>query len=158
MTSCGSERFSHYRAVHGAEKSFEERDYKQAYESLAGIKAEPDSDTFETKDKIRICMQLQHQLDAYGNYYKMKMYLEALDSLMKGIRSYDENQNKAEKYSVVSQYNELEAKIAEQLYHEFGVSESQASSMNAIEDQVEYTRRLETVIAEWEQRNKEDER
>lgn len=157
-TIVGSQIFSHYSSVNGAESSFDERDYKNAYKSLAGVKVEEDSDIFETKDKIRICMQLQRQLDAYGNYYKLKMYLEALDSLMKGIRSYDENQSKAERYSIVSQYNELEVKIAEQLYNEFGVSETQARSINSIEGQEEYTNRLEMIIAQWEKRNKEDEK
>lgn len=157
-TIVGSQVLSHFSSVRGAEKSFEKRDYKEAYESLAGVKVDEDSDNFETKDKIRICMQLQHQLDAYENYYEMKMYLEALDSLMKGIRSYDMNRSKAERYDVVSQYNELEVKLAEQLYQEFGVSESQARSINSIEGQVEYTSRLETIIEQWEQRNKEDEK
>ena len=154
----GSQMLSHSSSVSGAESSFEERDYRDAYQSLAGVTVSEDSDAYEMKDKIRICMQLQRELDAYGNYYKMKMYLESLDSLMKGIRSYDENHSKAERYDIISQYNELEIKLAEQLYQEFGVSESQARSINAIEGQVEYTSRLQDIIAKWEQRNKEDER
>lgn len=158
VTILGSQIVSHFTSVKRAESAFEKRDYKDAYESMAGIKAEEGSDNFETKDKIRICMQLQHELDAYENYYHMKMYLESLDSLMKGIRSYDANQSKAERYDVISQYNDLEVKIAEQLYQEFGVSESQARSINSVEDQAEYTARLETIISQWNQRNKEDEK
>ena len=157
-TILGSQMLSHSSSVSGAESSFEERDYRDAYQSLAGVTVPEDSDSYETKDKIRICMQLQRQLDAYGNYYEMKMYLESLDSLMKGIRSYDENHNKAERYNIISQYNDLEIKLAEQLYQEFGVSESQARSINSIEGQVEYTSRLENIIDQWEKRNMEDER
>lgn len=157
-TIIGSQVLSHSGSVKGAENSFEKRDYKEAYRSLAGINISEDSDDFEMKDKIRICMQLQHQLESYANYYEVKMYLEALDSLMKGIRSYDENQSKAERYNIVSQYNELEVKLAQQLYEEFGVSESQARSINSLEDQIAYTSRLENIIAQWEARNKEDEK
>lgn len=157
-TIIGSQVLSHSGSVKGAENSFEKRDYKEAYRSLAGMNISEDSDDFEMKDKIRICMQLQHQLDSYANYYEVKMYLEALDSLMKGIRSYDENQSKAERYNIVSQYNELEVKLAQQLYEEFGVSESQARSINSLEDQIAYTSRLENIIAQWETRNKEDEK
>ena len=157
-TIIGSQVLSHSGSVKGAENSFEKRDYKEAYRSLAGINISEDSEDFEMKDKIRICMQLQHQLDSYANYYEVKMYLEALDSLMKGIRSYDENQSKAERYNIVSQYNELEVKLAQQLYEEFGVSESQARSINSLEDQIAYTSRLENIIAQWEARNKEDEK
>lgn len=152
----GSQSLSYTSSVKGAEASFEERDYKGAYESLAGVEVSESSK--EMKDKIRICMQLQRELDAYDNYYEMKMYLEALDSLMKGIRSYDANRGKAEEYDILGQYNELEVKLAKQLYDEFGVSESQARNINAAETQEDYTSRLENIIAQWEQRNKEDER
>lgn len=37
----------------------------------------------ELKDKVRICMQLQRELDSYNNYYKMKMYLESLEHWQK---------------------------------------------------------------------------
>lgn len=152
----GSRSFSYTSSVKGAETSFEERDYKSAYEALAGVEVSESSQ--EMKDKIRICMQLQRELDAYSNYYEMKLYLEALDSLMKGIRSYDANRGRAEEYDILGQYNELEVKLAKQLYDEFGVSESQARSINSSETQEEYTSRLENIIAQWEQRNKEDER
>ena len=158
LTIIGSQVLSHSTSVRGAQSSFEERDYKGAYESLAGVEISEESASYEMKDKIRICMQLQRQMDSYENYYQMKMYLEALDALMKGIRSYDANQSKAERYNIVSQYNELEVKLAQQLYQEFGVSETQARSINSIEGQAEYTARLENIISQWEKRNREDER
>lgn len=152
----GTQSLSHTSSVRNAESSFEERDYKDAYESLAGVEVSESSQ--ELKEKVRICMQLQHELDAYQNYYEMKMYLESLDSLMKGIRSYDTNKGKAEEFDILGPYNELEGKLANQLYEEFGVSESQARNINSSKSQEEYTSRLENIIAQWEKRNKEDER
>lgn len=152
----GTQSLSYTSSVRGAESSFDERDYRNAYESLAGVEVSENSQ--EMKDKVRICMQLQRGLDGFQNYYEMKLYLEALDSLMKGIRSYDDNKGKAEDYDILGQYNELEAKLAKQLYDEFGVSESQARSINSTETQEEYTSRLETIIAQWQRRNREDEK
>lgn len=152
----GSQALSYTSSVNRAESSFEKRDYKDAYQSLAGVDVSDASQ--EMKEKVRICMQLQRQLDAYKNYYEMKMYLESLDSLMKGIRSYDANKSKADGYEILGQYNELEGKLANQLYQEFGVSESQARNINSVETQEEYTSRLENIIAQWERRNKEDEK
>ena len=152
----GTQSLSYTSSVHNAESSFEKRDYKRAYESLAGVDVSESSE--EMKEKVRICMQLQRELDAYHNYYEMKMYLESLDSLMKGIRSYDTNKGKAEEFDILGQYNELEGKLANQLYEEFGVSESQARNINSAKTQEEYTSRLENIIAQWEKRNKEDER
>ena len=52
----------------------------------------------------------------------------------------------------------MEGRLANQLYEEFGVSESQARNINSSKTQEEYTSRLENIIAQWEKRNKEDER
>lgn len=143
----GTNSFSYRSAVNEAEEKFEERDYQSAYEALAGVKVSESSE--ELEEKVRICMQLQKELNSYTNYYKLKMYLEALDSLMKGIRSYDANKEQADLYGIMSQYNELEGKLAEALYTEFGVSETQARAINEIESQEEYTAKLEEIIRNW---------
>lgn len=152
----GSQALSYTTSVKSAESSFEQRDYKNAYDSLAGVSVSDSSK--ELKQKVRMCMQLQREYDAYQNYYKMKMYLESLDSLIGGIRLYDANKAKAEQYDMLSQYNELESKLANQLYNEFGVSESQARNIIASETQKEYTDRLQAILLQWQKRNKADER
>ena len=152
----GSQALSYTTSVKSAESSFEQRDYKNAYDSLAGVSVSDSSK--ELKQKVRMCMQLQREYDAYQNYYKMKMYLESLDSLISGIRLYDANKAKAEQYDMLSQYNELESKLANQLYNEFGVSESQARNIIASETQKEYTDRLQAILLQWQKRNEADER
>ena len=151
----GSQALSYTTSVKSAESSFEQRDYN-AYDSLAGVSVSDSSK--ELKQKVRMCMQLQREYDAYQNYYKMKMYLESLDSLIGGIRLYDANKAKAEQYDMLSQYNELESKLANQLYNEFGVSESQARNIIASETQKEYTDRLQAILLQWQKRNEADER
>ena len=152
----GTRTLSYSSAVKNAESNFEEGDYKGAYESIAGVEV---SESYaEMADKVRICMQLQRELDSYSNYYKMKMYLEALDSLMKGVRSYDTNRDKADDYEILAQYDALKEQVTSNLYREFGVSETQARSINNTEGQVEYTAKLEEIIRLWEARNREDER
>ena len=152
----GSQALSYTTSVKSAESSFEQRDYKNAYDSLAGVSVSDSSK--ELKQKVRMCMQLQREYDAYQNYCKMKMYLESLDSLIGGIRLYDANKAKAEQYDMLSQYNELESKLANQLYNEFGVSESQARNIIASETQKEYTDRLQAILLQWQKRNEADER
>ena len=152
----GSQALSYTTSVKSAESSFEQRDYKNAYDSLAGVSVSDSSK--ELKQKVRMCMQLQREYDAYQNYYKMKMYLESLDSLIGGIRLYDANKAKAEQYDMLSQYNELESKLANQLFNEFGVSESQARNIIASETQKEYTDRLQAILLQWQKRNEADER
>lgn len=152
----GTQMLSYSSSLKNAESSFASGDYRSAYTSIAGVDVSESSQ--EIADKVRICMQVQKELDSYTNYYKMKMYLEALDSLMKGIRNYDLNRQKADDYGIINEYNALESKVADALNREFGVSETQARSINGIEDLAEYTSRLEDIIQRWESKNREDER
>ena len=79
------------------------------------------------------------------------------DALAKGIRSYDENKDKADTYEIMTQYNELEAKLAEALYNEFGVTETQIRDIiNNSKNQEEYTAKLQAIIDSWQQKNRED--
>ncbi len=152
----GTHTFSYSHAVNVAKSEFEKKDYRSAYNSIAGVKVSESAK--EMEDKIRICMQLQKELDSYENYYKMRMYLESLDSLIKGIRSYDTNMSKAEEYEIVSQYNELESQIASSLYSEFGVTETEARRIISSETQEDYTAKLEAIIKQWEAQNAQDEK
>lgn len=141
-------------AVNTASKEFDAGNYEAAYEEIAGVEVSKKSAPMA--EKVRICMQLKKEMNSYQNYYQMQMYLEALDSLMKGIRSYDANKDTAEDYDILTQYNELEGEIASELYKEFGVSETQARNINQLEDQEEYTKQLQAVIQRWQQKNAED--
>ena len=152
----GTRTVSYRSSLSNARTQFEKRDYEGAYESLSGISISEASQ--ELADKIRLCMKLQKQLNSYTNYYEMKMYLEALDSLVKGIRNYDAGMNKADEFEILTQYNELESKITSILFSEFGVSETEAREINSSRSQEEYTAKLEEIIARWEAKNAEDER
>lgn len=152
----GTRTVSYRSSLSNARTQFEKRDYEGAYESLSGINISEASQ--ELADKIRLCMKLQKQLNSYTNYYEMKMYLEALDSLVKGIRNYDAGMNKADEFEILTQYNELESKITSILFSEFGVSETEAREINSSRSQEEYTAKLEEIIARWEAKNAEDER
>lgn len=59
----------------------------------------------------------------------------------------------------MTQYNELEAKLAEALYNEFGVTETQIRDIiNNSKNQEEYTAKLQAIIDSWQQKNRKDER
>lgn len=152
----GTQIFSYSHAVNKAEDNFMAGDYEEAYNSLAGVKVSESSE--QMADQIRICMQLKKEINSYDNYYKMQMYLEALDSLMKGIRIYDLNKDKADEYGILNQFNALEQQIASLLYSEFGISETQARNINNTETQEAYTDKLEKIVNQWIAKIKEDER
>ncbi len=144
----GTQSLSYSGAVRTAESALAERDYESAYEALAGV--DVSEDDAGVAMKARLCMQLQKQINSYENYYELKMYVEALDSLMKGIRKYDENHDIADEYEILQEYNELELEVAKRLHDEFGVDEITAREINSIESRRAYTEKLESIIAEWE--------
>lgn len=152
----GTQMFSYSHAVNTAEDKFKAGDYEDAYQSIAGVSVSESSE--EMADKVRICMQLQKKIQSHDNYFKMQLYLEALDCLMKGVRSYDTNKEKADNYGILNQFNALENQIVSLLHSEYGVSETQARSINHSDSQEEYTEKLETIISQWSAKMKEDER
>ncbi len=152
----GSQMLSYSSSVSRAESDFANGNYGEAYESVAGVNVSEASQ--ETVEKVRLCMKLQQELDSYTNYYKMKMYLESLDALMRGMRKYDADKGKADEYGILTQYNELKNQIVATLSDEFGVSEDQARTILGTENQVDYTAKLEQIIANWERKMKEDEK
>lgn len=152
----GTQMFSYSHAVNKAEDNFVAGDFEEAYDSLAGVDVSASSE--EMADKVRICMQLQKEVNSYNNYYKMQLYLESLDSLMKGIRKYDMNRQKADDYGILNQYNALKDQITTLLNNEFGVTESEARSINDSDSQEVYTDKLQEIIDRWSVKMREDER
>lgn len=152
----GTQAFSYSRAVKSAQSEFDAGDYEDAYNSISGVNVSESSE--EMVEKVRICMQLKKELNSYNNYYKMKMYLEAVDSLMKGVRSYDTNKDTAYSYNIMAQYDALKDKIVSTLNQEFGITEAQARAINNTESRVEYTEKLQEIVNQWQNKVKQDEK
>ena len=152
----GSKSFSYRSALLNAKGSFEQGEYDDAYDSIKGV--EVSEDDKEIEEKVRICMELQKELNSYENYYEMGLYLESLDSLMKGIRSYDKNREKADKLEILGQINALEGQLAGTQYSEFGINETEAREINDLEDRREYTKQLQDINDAWKKKIKVDER
>ena len=107
-----------------ANKYFNLQKYRSAYERVIGtnLKAK-DPDTYE---KIITVMKVQQALDSYSSYENMKYYPDALNSLLKGLRRYDENIDKAVNLEAEGDMEVCKNKILSILKDEFGLSESEA--------------------------------
>ena len=80
----------------------------------------------ETYDKIVTVMKVQHALDSYSNYEEMRYYPDALNSLLKGLKKYDDNIEKARQLEVDDDLGSCKRRILGILSDEFGLSESEA--------------------------------
>lgn len=119
-------------------------DYELAYEEIADIRPE---DTDEVLyEQIRTIMYVQKQYNSYLNYYNIEMKEEALDSLIKGIDKYDKYYENADRLGILSDMDAVLAKIIKELDDTFGISEEKARALSNIEDSVEYSIQIRTII------------
>ena len=126
-----------------AENYFANEDYIRAYDAINSVKLkEKDEVLFR---RIRICCQLQKEIRSFNNYNNMGMKLEALDSLLKGMRFYEENISEAKELQIQPAYEKLRSQVLAGLSENFGMGEKEVSELLAIPDQVQYTQRLQQI-------------
>ena len=75
----------------------------------------------------------------------MNLQVEALDSLIKGIRFYDLNRPDADSLGIAGQVDRLGGQLSSSL-SSFGIDADAARDLLQISDQREYTRELEEIV------------
>lgn len=146
FTVFGSRLLSRNLSLNNAENYFANEEYLRAYDAISNVNIKEDDEVLYRR--IRICSQMQKEVNSYRNYTSMNMRLEALDALIKGIRYYDINKAEADSLGIAGELNGLMSQTLAGLSEGFGMSEAQARELLAVEDQGEYTRRLEEVVAQ----------
>lgn len=146
FTIFGSKLLSRNMSLNNAENYFANEEYLKAYDAISNVNVKEDDEVLY--QRIRLCSQMQKEVKSYTNYTSMNMRLEALDSLIKGIRYYDAGREQAEMLGITKEVNSLGSQIITGLSEGFGVSEAQARELGGIEDMGEYTRRLEQIAAQ----------
>ena len=123
-----------------AEEEFKIKQYNEAYEEISGLDIkEEDLDLYY---KIMNVMYVNKQLNSYNNYYSLGMYSEALDSLLKGLKRYDQYYTVATIYGIVDDFDYVRDKILYELNSVFGISESEAEAILNTTDQVQYSMKV----------------
>lgn len=98
----------------------------------------------EQYQKIVTLMKVQHSLDAYQNYENVKKYPEALDSLLMGLRKYDENKKAAYDLEIEDKLEGIYQKILDILSEEFGLSKPQAYNILSLSGN-DYTNKVNKI-------------
>lgn len=130
-------------AVKEARKAYYNHDYKTAYENLAG--RDLNSSDSLIRDKATTLMLLQRQYESFVNYYKMGNDLEALNALLKGCDVYMELKDKAAGQNVLTELDDIHSYILDSLEYIYGISEEEATMLYRIENDEEYTMRLQEI-------------
>lgn len=126
-----------------AENYFANEDYIRAYDAINSVKLKEKDETLFRR--IRICCQLQKEVRSFSNYNTMGMKVEALDSLLKGMRLYEENVSEAQELQIQPAYEKLKNELLAGLSENFGMGEKEVSELLAIPDQAQYTLRLQQI-------------
>lgn len=144
LTVFGSMLLNRNTSLKNAENYFAAGEYMQAYDAIRMVDVDEENDVLYRR--IRMCSEMQKEVNSYVNYSSMNMRLEALDSLVKGIRYYDRSRPDADALGIANQVDHLEEKLAAGLRDDFGIDAAGARELLEISDQTEYTRRLEEIV------------
>lgn len=143
MTIFGSRLLERRSALNNAENYFANEDYIRAYDAISSVNLNEEDEILY--DRIRMCSQLQKELNSYQNYTTMEMKTEALDSLLKGVLFYDENREEAQNLQIQPAFEKLKNDIMMALNNEYGIGENEAREILAIADQTAYTQKIQQI-------------
>ncbi len=142
----GTNLYTYSLGVKYATDYFEKGRYTDAYYEIYGVELKENDQILY--DRIVTVMYVNKQLESYMNYYEMKEYPKALDSLFKGLKRYDQYIDHAIKLGVDEDLNTLRDAIVGELEDKFNITEKEATSMTSIEDVSEYSINVHTLVLE----------
>lgn len=144
FTIFGSMLFSRRSNTGNAENLFASGEYMKAYDTINAASMVDEDDVLYKR--IRLCSQVQKEVNSYKNYTAMGQKAEALDSLVKGIRHYDLNLAEAGTLDITGQMENLKSQLVTALNTDFGVSEKEARQLIAIQDRTEYAKQIHEIV------------
>ncbi|HKM34909.1 MAG TPA: hypothetical protein VJY54_09215 [Lachnospiraceae bacterium] len=130
--------------TNSAVKAFKNQDYITCYEQLYGMKlSERQSNMFHHAEVV---LKMQRRIDMYEKYIKEDKELEALDSLMQAIDSYEELYVKAQSCDAAGEVADLYNKVLIILKEQYDVTEEDARAIADCKSNVDYTRYLTALV------------
>lgn len=136
----GSNVFSYNSNIKEATNSYINNDYTKAYNLLAGMKLkDKDKDFYKQVENI---MKVEKHINDFNSFITIEKYTYALEALIRGIESYDEN---IEASKELGTYEILETEMNEidtLLKNYFGMSIEDARTIIQITDSGKYAKEI----------------
>lgn len=142
----GTNVFSYKNSISRAKNYFKEDQYSQAYGELNGLHIKKKDE--KLYEQVRTVMYVDKELNSYRNYTNIRMYPEALDSLLKGLEKYDYYIDRAREAEVTEDYDKLKNKILSELKKEYNMTEKNAYDLLNNEDQYDYSQKVIKIANE----------
>ncbi len=133
----GTDLYSYSLNIKNADIDFSRGRYTDAYNEIYGLDIrKKDSKTYQ---KIMTVMYVNKELNSYNNYMDIKMYPQALDSLLKGLERYDRFIKPATELGIKNDMDYVKKQILTELKQQFNIKEEEAIALNSSIDQTEYS-------------------
>ncbi len=133
--------FNYNNAMDRAAYYMADKRYTNAYRAVSGIEMKSEED-IALKEQIVTIMYVQHYYDAYERYLKVDLQFEALDSLIRGIKTYDDCYQFAIEQGITADYEIVRAKLVAAL-EQYGITEAMARTYGAMTNYTQYKYILE---------------
>ena len=133
----GTSFIGYFLEINSSKNCYAEGKYTEAYNRLSGVKIK-DVDK-EYYNQVVVMGKINHALEAGRNFIDLKKYPEALESLLKGIRIYNEDISTASDLGIELSYSDVYDNIVELLNSVFGISESDANAILELKDDYDYS-------------------
>lgn len=144
----GTKQFNYTQIIHKAADYFERQRYHLAYDEVAGVDVKKKDE--ELRDRIYTVMYVERLYESYENNMAMNRPDKALDALLRGLEKYDEHYEEAVELNIVEDIDLCRSKILDALSITYGLTETQAYDIMALEGQkytqtlMEYSENLQT--------------
>ncbi len=142
----GSNIISYTLNIQHAADYFSKQKYTEAYYEVYGVELKDED--LELYEKIATVMFVNKQLNSYNNYYNIKQYPQALDSLLKGLKRYDKYIELATYLGVDSDLNYVREQILAELNKKYNLTENEAVKINSIANMKDYSLAVYDVVLE----------
>lgn len=135
----GTNIFSYSLSIRNARYEFDRDEYTLAYNEIFGLDIKDEEEDIVLYDRIMTVMYVQKQLNSYYNYYEMKDYPKALDSLLKGLQRYEKYIDLAVELDIESDLDSVRSSILAELDASFFMSEQEAMNIIQSDSRLEYS-------------------
>ena len=145
----GSNIYSYNLSIKNAQEDFNVQKYNEAYYEVYGLKIKDED--IELYDRIMTVMFVNHQLNSYEYYMTSNNREKALDSLLKGLQRYEKYLQLAQILNITDDLNYVKSEILHELDKEFNMTEEEAYGLVKVDDSVDYSEYIYSLLGEYEE-------
>lgn len=131
-----------------------DKDFDAAYNELRGLDLNEKDVNFY--NQVETIMYVQRHYTSYKNLYSLKMYDQALFTLLRGIKMYDKYKDTAREYNCYDDMALVLSWITTALQEKYGLTESEARELNLLTDRYVYAEKIYKLADEAEEREEKE--